>query len=94
MRKWIYAGVVLAGACVLAGDRAEPGVELHPSDWSVYLEGDVNRSFKSLNHFIFHLKELMSIQLYAAQLYLTRAIDASFRERIMIVTALANRCAM
>ncbi|MDY6797097.1 MAG: hypothetical protein SWK76_17720 [Actinomycetota bacterium] len=93
MRKWVYAGIVLAGACALVVGNEEPGTELHHSDWSLYLEGDTGRSFKNLDHFLFHLGELMSIQLYVIRLYLMRPLDSSFRERIMIVTDLANQCA-
>jgi hypothetical protein len=81
-----------AAACALAASRREPGIELHRYDWLI-LEDDVyRRRFETTGHLFHHLKDLLSIQVPIAEVYLLRAITAAFRERIMLVTALANEC--
>ena len=85
-------GTLGAAACAVAASRREPCLELHRCDWYI-LEDDVyRRRFESIGHFIHHIKDLLSIQVPIAEVYLLRAITAAFRERIMLVTAFANEC--
>jgi len=81
-----------AAAAAVAASRLEPRLELHPDDWSVHEEGSVRRSYRSLSHYLYHLRELMSVQTPIAEVYLLRAISPAFRERIMLVTAYSNEC--
>ncbi len=67
-------------------------IELHERDWSVFEEGLSRRSFRDLSHFLYHLKGLLQAQVPLAEMYLGRALSPAFRERIMLVTAYANRC--
>jgi len=92
LRKITLAGMLGAAAYAMAASRREPGVELHECDWFILEEGVDRRCFENPGHFIHHLRELVSIQVAIAEVYLLRAITAAFRERIMIVTALANEC--
>ncbi len=89
MLKALFAGF---GATAAAAARMEPRRELHPCDWSIYEEGSMRRSYRSISHFLYHLRELMSVQAPIAEVYLLRVISPAFRERIMLVTALTNEC--
>ena len=92
LRRVALAGMLGAAAYTVAASRREPCLELHRCDWYI-LEDDVHRRrFESPGHFIYHLKDLISIQVPIAEVYLLRAITAAFRERIMLVTAFANEC--
>lgn len=95
-KKTVWAAGYLAYAACLVyafrSARAEPVIELHECDWSVYEEGLSRRSFRSLPHFLHHLGELLRTQVAVAEIYLGRALPPAFRERIMLVTAYANRC--
>jgi len=92
MRKALFLGAVsaAAGAAVVSG--WEPRLRLHEGDWALQGEGSSRRSFRSPSHFIYHLRELLSVQAPIAEVYLLRAITPAFRERIMLVTAYANEC--
>jgi len=91
LRKIVLLGFAGAAAAAVVS-RLEPSLELHPDDWSVYEEGSGQRSYRSLSHYLYHLRELMSIQTPITEVYLMRAISPAFRERIMLVTAYANEC--
>ncbi len=80
-------------ACAAAGARREPSIDLHEQDWSLYEEGLQRRSYRSVGHFLHHLKKLLEAQALIAEIYIRKAISPAFRERIMLVTALANMCA-
>jgi len=92
LRRIALAGMLGAAAYAMAASRREPGVELHECDWFILQEGVHRRRFESPGHFVHHLRELAGIQVPIAEIYLMRAITAAFRERIMIVTSLANEC--
>ncbi|RJP34072.1 MAG: hypothetical protein C4536_03370 [Actinobacteria bacterium] len=92
MRKVLIAWVVGATTCAAAASRLQPRSMLHPCDWSMHEEGSVRRVYRSLSHFLYHLRELMSVQAPISEVYLGRAISPAFRERIMLVTAYANEC--
>lgn len=90
--KLLIAGVGATAAAAAAAGTMKPRHGLHPCDWSVYEEGSMRRSYRSVSHFLYHLRELMSVQAPIAEVYLLRAISPAFRERIMMVTALTNEC--
>ncbi len=92
MRKSLLVGVVgvAVGAAVVS--RWEPRLQLHEGDWAPHEEGSARRSYRSPSHFLYHLRELLSVQAPIAEVYLLRAISPAFRERIMLVTAYANEC--
>ena len=95
-QKALSVAVGLAGAACAAyaalAARSEPRLELHERDWPVYEEGLSRRSYRGLSHFLYHLRELLGAQVPLAGIYLGRALEPAFRERIMLVTAMANRC--
>jgi hypothetical protein len=92
LRKVALFGMLGVAAYTVAVSRREPEVTLHECDWLILEEGVDRRCFESPGHFIHHLKDLISIQVPIAEVYLFRAITAAFRERIMLVTAFANEC--
>ena len=89
----VTAGVLAGAACAALAAGSEPGLELHERDWSLYEEGLSRRSYRGLSHFLHHLRKLLGVQVPVAGIYLGRAMSPAFRERIMLVTAMANRCA-
>ncbi len=92
----LVAGLLAGGgamACAFTAVGREPRLGLHQCDWSLYEEGLSRRSYRNLSHFLHHFKELLSVQVPVAEIYLGRAISPAFRERIMLVTAMANQCA-
>ena len=92
LRRVAFAGMLGDAAYAAAASKRELCLELHQCDWLI-LEDDVHRRrFESPGHFIYHLKDLLSIQVPIAEIYLLRAITPTFRERIMLVTAFANEC--
>lgn len=92
MSKALFVGAVGAAAGAAVVSRWEPRLGLHESDWAPHEEGSARRSFRSLPHFLYHLRELLSVQAPIAEVYLMRAISPAFRERIMLVTAYATEC--
>jgi hypothetical protein len=92
MRKSLLVGTVGAAVSAAVVSRWKPRLQLHQCDWSVYEEGSARRSYRSLSHFLYHLRELLSVQVPITEVYLMRAISPAFRERIMLVTAYANEC--
>lgn len=92
MRKLLPAAVLGATACGVLVSRLEPDVTLHECDWSDYQRGITRRSFKSVSHLLHHVIQLARVQIPLAEVYLLRTISPAFRERIMIVTAMANAC--
>jgi hypothetical protein len=92
LRRVALGGMLGAAAYAVAASRREPEVTLHECDWVILEEGVDRRCFESPGHFIYHLRELASIQVPIAEVYLFRAITAAFRERIMLVTTFANEC--
>ncbi len=93
MRKALMLGFTGASlAAAAAASRLRPRLELHPSDWVPYEEGSLQRRLRSVSHFLYHLRELVSVQYPISRVFFTLAIDPAFRERIMLVTAYANDC--
>lgn len=92
MRKAIYALMLGCVAGAAAASRLRPRLRLHECDWSPYEEGSARRSYRSLSHFLYHLREFAAVQPALAEVYLARALSPSFRESIMLVTAMANEC--
>ena len=92
MRKTIYAAMLGGAACAAALSRARPRLQLHECDWRPYEEGSARRSYLSLSHFLYHLRELAAVQRALAEVYLARALPPALRESIMLVTAMANEC--
>jgi hypothetical protein len=88
----LLVGAVGAAMGAAVVSRWEPRLQLHERDWSPYEEGSARRSYRSISHFLYHLRELVSVQVPIAEVYLMRAISPAFRERIMLVTAYANEC--
>lgn len=94
MRKLFAACLLGAGAVALAAGGREPDLSLHEADWEIYLEGMASRRFMSLDHFVHHLAKLMRILLPLGEVYMLRAMSPAFRERVMIVTSMANDCGL
>lgn len=92
MRRAFLAAAVGVAAGAAAVSRLQPRLALHPCDWSLYEEGETRRSYRSPSHFLYHLRELLAVQVPVAEVYLARAITPALRERIMLVTAYANEC--
>ena len=92
MRSKLLAGAVAAAAFGTAASCLQPRLQLHECDWAAYEEGSARRSYRSLSHFLYHLRELTAVQVPVAEVYLMRAIPPTFRESIMLVTAMANEC--
>jgi hypothetical protein len=92
LRRAVGTAISGAAACAVKANRREPWLELHQHDWFILRDDVYRRRFESAGHFIYHLKDLFSIQIPIAEVYILRAITAAFRERIMIVTSLANEC--
>ncbi|MEW6555250.1 MAG: hypothetical protein AB1384_13310 [Actinomycetota bacterium] len=94
MRRTTLLGLAgTAGiAALAASSMMEPRLQLHECDWSIYERGSSRRSFLSPSHFLYHLRELLSVQAALAEVYLLHAISPAFRESIMLVTAMANEC--
>ena len=90
--KVLLAGSGATAVAAAAAGMMKPRHGLHPDDWSIYEEGSMRRSYRSIPHFLYHLRELMSVQAPITEVYLLRAISPAFRERIMLVTALTNEC--
>ena len=90
--KVLLAGVGVSAVAATAAGTMKPRRGLHPCDWSVYEEGSMRRSYRSISHFLYHLRELMSDQAPIAYVYLLRAVSPAFRERSMLVTARTNEC--
>lgn len=67
-------------------------VTMHPDDWWDGREATTIRYFKSPGQVLHHVRELAGLSLPVARVYLARAIEPSFRERVMILTAMANEC--
>jgi hypothetical protein len=76
----------------VVSSRREPDAMLHECDWEVYEKGVTSRTFRSLPHLLYHLERVLRMQAPLAEVYLLRAISPVFRERIMLVTAMANSC--
>lgn len=83
------AGAASAAAC---GAGAEPRVTLHPRDSQDLAGSAVGRTWRGAGHLLHHLRELLALLGPLSAVYLARAIDPAFRERIMLVTAMANEC--
>jgi hypothetical protein len=92
MRKIFQAAVAVTGVYGLAMARWDMSVQLHRCDWYLYRSGAGPRFYMNPSHFLHHFRELLCIQVPMAEVYLLRAIAPTFRERIMIVTAMANQC--
>ncbi|MBN2028524.1 MAG: hypothetical protein JW854_17365 [Actinobacteria bacterium] len=90
--KVLLAGFGATTVAAAAAGTMKPRHGLHPDDWSMYEEGSMRRSYRSISHFLYHLRELVSVQAPIAEVYILRAIAPAFRERIMLVTALTNEC--
>ena len=93
-RRYTMTAFLVAGAGLLALALAgrEPKATMHEHDW---WSGEGNPSFRyyqSPGHFLHHLGELTTLTIPAFEVYVMRAIEPTFREQIMIVTAMANDC--
>lgn len=93
-RRYTIAAFMAAGAglIALALVGREPRATMHEDDW---WSGEGNPSFryyKSTGHFLHHLGELTTLTVPAFESYVMRAIEPTFREQIMLVTAMANDC--
>ena len=92
MRRLLPAVLFGAAAYGVVSSRREPCMILHECDWEVYEKGITSRTFRGLPHLLYHLKRVLRLQVPLAEVYLLRAISPVFRERIMLVTAMANSC--
>jgi hypothetical protein len=85
------AGSAAAAMLVLSGEE-EPRVSLHPHDALPEDAADPRRTWRSPGHLAHHLLELARLWRPLVETYMLRAIDPAFRERVMLVTAMANEC--
>lgn len=91
-RGWMPAAALGAAVWGAMVAREQPRLEMHPHDWLDFEEGRTRRRFRSPQHFLHHLRGLAGAQVPLARVYLGRSISPAFRERIMLVTAMANAC--
>jgi hypothetical protein len=83
-------GVVIAAWAL----RATGGdvVSMHEQDWEDGMPPAHGRRYQGAGHFLHHQREMSRMLWPTAQIYVLRAIDPAFRERIMILTAMSNAC--
>ncbi len=92
MRKALFAGATgLVTTLAIVGSK-ETGPELHADDWPAQEEQLTQRYYRSLSHFFFHLKGFLGGLKPTAEVYIMRPIPPTLRERILLVTAIANDC--
>lgn len=89
---FLVASGVLATAFSPRRGGKEPRVSLHPQDLPPHQELGGRRTWRSAGHLLHHLRELSMLSGPLARTYLLRGIDPAFRERVMLVTAMANDC--
>lgn len=85
------ATVGMAALAAVSG-RGEPRVSLHRMDLGEWGGPAEPRTWRGPGHLLHHLRELAALGLPLTEVYLAGAISPAFRERIMLVTAMANRC--
>jgi len=85
-------GMFVAGVCALIGRRREPPVSMHELDWRGGEGNLAVRRYNSPGHFFHHLKELAGLSVPLLRVYVLQALSPSFREQVMIVTAMADAC--
>ena len=86
------AGLCAAGTAAACVSASEPRVSLHPLDALDGPHAAARRTWRSPGQVFHHLRELLALSIPLSEVYLARAIDPVFRERIMLVTAMANEC--
>jgi hypothetical protein len=94
VKKWklAAAGLLGLGALVATNWEPEPKATMHELDWENGHVPEGGRRYRSLGQFTHHQKELLSMLVPLAEVYLRHAIPPAFREQIMIVTAMADCC--
>jgi hypothetical protein len=92
VKRLMLLATLGTAAYALFGRRRKPAVSMHELDWWDG-EGDSTlRRYKNPGHLFHHLKELAGLAVPLSKVYVLRALPPSFREQIMIVTAMANEC--
>jgi len=88
------AVLTVAGAGVLTVALAgmEPRATMHELDWWTGEGEPAVRYYRSADHLLHHLGELLTLTAPAFRVYVMRALEPEFREQIMLVTAMANDC--
>lgn len=89
----LLAGAAAAATLAALGSRGEPRVSLHPLDLRRDDTPVAPRVWHGPGHVAFHLREFLALAFPLSAVYVLHAISPAFRERIMLVTALANGCA-
>lgn len=92
MRKALFTGAVGVAAILAIARKRKPTLELHACDWPANEEGLSRRRYRSLSHFFFHLRGFLSALKPTAEIYIMRPVSPALRERILLVTAIANDC--
>ena len=92
MRRLWPATLLGVATYGVVSSRRTPDATLHSCDWEVYEKGITSRTFRSFPHLLYHLERILRMQVPLAEVYLLRAISPIFRERIMLVVAMANSC--
>lgn len=92
LRKIAFVGFVCAGLYFVVYRSRDPVVSMHEHDWSFGGSDSTRRRYRSPGHFIHHTRELAGLLVQIREVYLLRSLSPAFREKIMIVTAMANDC--
>lgn len=94
MKKWKLAtlGLVGFGALVAVNWRPEPQATMHEDDWEDGHVPAAGRRYRTPAQFMHHQRELLTMVVPVAEVYLRHAITPALREEIMIVTAMADSC--
>jgi hypothetical protein len=90
--KIALLAVAAAAAYTLASRGRSPAISMHELDWPGAGDAPGPRRYRSLGHAAHHLGQLAGLTLPVTRVYVLRALAPSFREQIMIVTAMANDC--
>jgi len=93
-RRYAITAFLVAGAGLFAVALAGggPRATMHEHDWWSGGDNPTFRYYKSPGQFLHHLRELITLTVPAFEAYVMRAIEPTFREQIMLVTAMANDC--
>ncbi len=85
-------GLVAVAALSLRKGGEEARVSLHPCDLPPHQSMIGGRTWKAPSQLAHHLRELAQLGRPLASTYLLRTISPAFREKVMLVTAMANAC--
>jgi|SRR6056297_3499142 len=92
----IVLGLLLAAALVYSFIRTAGGTRydlfFYEKDKCDKPGAVVKRTYKSPKHLLYRLKDTLRYFFPIFRVYILRALSGKFREKIMLTTAMANRC--